>query len=164
MRSSVTLYGTAAVLAVTFAGAGMSQAQAADSAGTSSRADRAIAGAKSHAAATHFGSSQGFQAVDTIVDPDGTSHVRLHRTYRGLDVVGGDLVVHESKSGAWEGSSQTLAKTLDLAVASSVARTKALAPSAVTRKITDARVDGSSLVVDASGATPRLAWKVMSGG
>ena len=168
MRSSVTLYGTAAVLAVTFAGAGMSQAQAADSAGTSSRADRAIAGAKSHAAATHFGSSQGFQAVDTIVDPDGTTHVRLHRTYRGLDVVGGDLVVHESKSGAWEGSSQTLAKTLDLAVApavaSSVARTKALAPSAVTRKITDAKVDGSSLVVDASGATPRLAWKVMSGG
>src|SRR3954469_3556493 len=167
MRSSVTLFGTA-VLAVAFAGVGTTQAQAADSAGSASRADRAIAGAKSHAAATHFGTSQGFKAVDTIVDPDGTTHVRLHRTYRGLDVVGGDLVVHESKSGAWKGSSQTLAKTLDLAVApavaSSVAKTRALAPSAVTRKITDARVDGSSLVVDASGATPRLAWKVLSGG
>src|SRR3954466_8981903 len=167
MRSSVTLFGTA-ILAVAFAGLGTTQAQAADSAGSSSRADRAIAGAKSHPAVTHFGSSQGFRAVGTIVDPDGTTHVRLHRTYRGLDVVGGDLVVHESKSGAWKGSSQTLAKTLDLAVApavtSSVAKAKALAPSAVTRKITDARVDGSSLVVDASGATPRLAWKVMSGG
>jgi Zn-dependent metalloprotease len=167
MRSSVTLFGTA-ILAVALAGVGTTQAQAADSAGSSSRADRAIAGAESHPAVTHFGSSQGFKAVGTIVDPDGTTHVRLHRTYRGLDVVGGDLVVHESKSGAWQGSSQTLAKTLDLAVApavtSSVAKAKALAPSAVTRKITDARVDGSSLVVDASGATPRLAWKVMSGG
>src|SRR3954468_518977 len=166
MRSSVTLFATAA-LAVTVAGAGMSQAQAAHTA-TASRAQQAIAAAHAPPGATRFGASQGLTPVGTIVDRDGTTHVRLHRTYRGLDVVGGDLVVHESKSGAWKGSSQTLAKTLDLAVApavtSSVAKAKALAPSAVTRKITDARVDGSSLVVDASGATPRLAWKVLSGG
>src|SRR3954469_6476179 len=162
MRSSVTLFGTA-VLAVAFAGVGTTQAQAADSAGSASRADRAIAGAKSHAAATHFGTSQGFKAVDTIVDPDGTTHVRLHRTYRGLDVVGGDLVVHQSKTGAWQGTSQTLGKTLDLAVTpgvtSAAADSAALAPSSVTRHIKNAKVDGSTLVVDASGATPRLAWK-----
>jgi zinc metalloprotease ZmpA len=167
MRSSVTFFGTA-ILAVTFAGAGTTQAQAADSAAGGSRADRAIAAAKSHSGSTHFGSAQGFKAVGTLVDANGTSHVRLHRTYHGLDVVGGDLVVHQSKSGAWEGASQTLGKTLDLAVAPVVARsaagTRALAPSAITRGIRGARVDSSSLVVDASGATPRLAWKVMSGG
>jgi zinc metalloprotease ZmpA len=166
MRSSVTLLATA-VLAVTVAGAGMSQAQAAHTA-TASRADQAITAAKAHSGATRFGASQGLTPVGTIVDPDGTTHVRLHRTYRGLDVVGGDLVVHQSRSGTWKGNSQTLTKTLDLAVApavaSSVAKTRALAPSAVTRHITGAKVDGSSLVVDASGATPRLAWKVMSGG
>jgi zinc metalloprotease ZmpA len=166
MRSSVPLFATA-ILAVTVAGAGTSQAQAAGTA-TASRADRAIAAAKAHSGATRFGSSQGLQAVGTIVDSDGTTHTRLHRTYHGLDVVGGDLVVHQSKSGAWKGSSQTLNKTLDLAVApavaSSVAKTRALAPSAVTRKISGARADGSSLVVDATGATPRLAWKVLSGG
>ena len=167
MRSSVTLLGTA-ILAVTAAAAGMSTAQAADSAAASSRADRAISAAKAHPAKTKFGSSQALTAVGTIVDPDGTSHVRLHRSYHGLDVVGGDLVVHQSKTGAWEGNSQTLNKTLDLAVApavaSSVAKTKALSPSAVTRRIKNAKVDGSTLVVDASGATPRLAWKVLSGG
>lgn len=165
MRSSVTVFGTA-ILVVTAAAAGMSAAQAADPG--SSRTSGAIAAAKAHPGATRFGSSQALTAVGTIVDSDGTSHVRLRRSYRGLDVVGGDLVVHLSKTGAWKGSSQTLNKTLDLAVApavaSSVAKAKALAPSAVTRRITSAKVDGSSLVVDASGATPRLAWKVMSGG
>src|SRR3954454_21728906 len=102
MRSSVTLFGTA-ILAVAFAGLGTTQAQAADSAGSSSRTDRAIAGAKSHPAVTHFGSSQGIKAVGTIVDPDGNPHVRLHRTSRGLDVVGRDLAVPQSRSGAWKG-------------------------------------------------------------
>ena len=54
------------------------------------------------------------------MDPDGTTHVRLHRTYRGLDVVGGDLVVHQSKAGTWKGSSLTLDKNLSLAVTPSV--------------------------------------------
>lgn len=36
----------------------------------------------------------GFVAKDTIVDADGTEHVRFDRTYRGLPVIGGDVVVH----------------------------------------------------------------------
>src|SRR4051812_27105780 len=107
MRTSVTLFGTA-VLAVAVAGLGTAQAQAADTAGASSRTDRAIAAAKAHPGATHFGSAQGLRAAGTIVDPDGTTHVRLQRTYHGLDVVGGDLVVHQAKSGTWRGSSQML--------------------------------------------------------
>ena len=110
MRSSVTLFGTA-ILAATATAAAMTQP--ADAATTSSRADRAITAAKAQPAATRFGSSQGLQAVGTIVDKDGTTHVRMHRTYRGLDVVGGDLVVHQSRTGGWEGTSQTLSKTLD---------------------------------------------------
>ena len=133
------------------------------------RADGAIAAAKAHPGVTKFGGCAGTSRrsarSSTRTAP---RHVRLNRTYRGLAVVGGDLVVHQSKTGAWEGSSQTLATTLDLAVdpavTSSVADTKALAPSAVTRRIKNAKVDGSTLVVDASGATPRLAWKVVSGG
>jgi Zn-dependent metalloprotease len=39
-----------------------------------------------------------FVAKDTIVDADGTEHVRFDRTYRGLPVIGGDVVVH-SKNG-----------------------------------------------------------------
>ena len=165
MRKSVTLV-SAAVVAVSASAAAMSQATAADP--TSSRASDAILAARSHAASTHFGSAQAFQAVGTIVDADGTSHVRLHRTYRGLPVVGGDLVVHQAKGGAWKGSSLTLGKSLSLAttpaVSKAAAGTAALAPSATTRGVSGAEVSGSTLVVDATGATPRLAWKVLSGG
>ena len=41
--------------------------------------------------------------ASTIVDKDGTSHVRLNRTYRGLQVVGGDLVVHQTRGRRLEG-------------------------------------------------------------
>jgi Zn-dependent metalloprotease len=116
----------------------------------------ALAAAKSHVAATHVGLGQKLTAVATIVDRDGTSHVRLHRSYHGLEVVGGDLVVHQGPRGAWRGSSQTLGRQLSLATTP-----------AVTRAVAEARAidaESATLVVDATRATPRLAWRVMSGG
>ena len=164
MRKSAAIL-TAAVVLTTTAAAGTSTATAA--APAPGRAAEAIAAARSHAVVTKSGSAQGFTAVDTIVDQDGTSHVRLKRTYRGLEVVGGDLVVHQSRAGAWQGSSLTLSKSLTLGVQPAVngatAGTKALAGGA-RDDIAGLRLDGSTLVVDAAGATPRLAWRVMSGG
>ena len=163
MRTSLTL-AAAATLAATAATYGPSQAQAADT----SPATEALAAVKSHAATTHAGAGQAFTAAGTIVDEDGSSHVRLHRTYRGLSVVGGDMVVHQSRAGAWRGSSQTLKRDLTLSATPSVtkasAQDRAAAPSAVTAKIRKLDVTGSTLVVDATGASPRLAWKVLSGG
>jgi Zn-dependent metalloprotease len=50
-------------------------------------------------------------------------------------------------------------------VAAAAATTRALAPSRVTRTISGLRSVGAPrLVIDATGATPRLAWQVMSGG
>ena len=44
----------------------------------------------------------------------------MHRTFRGLRVLGGDLVVHQGAgSDAWEGVSQTLAAPLALSLNSS---------------------------------------------
>jgi Zn-dependent metalloprotease len=40
---------------------------------------------------------------DVLKDRDGTVHTRYERTYDGLPVLGGDLVVESSKSGATEG-------------------------------------------------------------
>jgi Zn-dependent metalloprotease len=128
----------------------------------------AVAAAKSHLGATAFGAGQQLRAVGTIVDPDGTSHVRMQRTYRGLEVVGGDLVVHQTAAQHWKGSSLTLDKALTLGVTPTVsqaaAEATALAPSAVTRRISGAMAEGATLVVDATGATPRLAWRVTTGG
>ena len=147
-----------AIIALTTAAAASSHAAQAAGDPSSPRADQAVRAAKTHPGTTEFGADQGLQPVDTIVDGNGTSHVRMHRTYEGLPVVGGDLVVHQSKSGAFQGSSQTLDQPLDLAVTPTVSRaaasTKALAPSKVTDDIAGQKVDGSTLVVDATGCQP----------
>lgn len=136
---------------------------------TGDLAAAAVAVLKSHPAAARIGDAQAFQATGALVDADGTRHVRLDRTYRGLRVLGGDLVVHQAADGGWEGVSQTLGSVLTLGVTPRVSRAAAvdtaLAPSKVTRAITGASVERApQLVVDATAATPRLAWEVVSGG
>lgn len=133
-----------------------------------SPATAALAAAEAHAQTTKFGADQELTVVDTILDANGASHVRMHRSYRGLEVVGGDLVVHQTKARAWKGTSQTLTRGIALSTTPTVAQERAeaaaLAPSAVTNKIRGDRVESAELVVDALGARPRLAWRVLSGG
>ena len=128
----------------------------------------ALKAVAAHPSAVRSGDRQAFTVTGALVDPDGTSHVRLERTYAGLPVLGGDLVVHQSPQGAWQGSSQSLTKELALVVtpkvSQAVAGAAAVAPSAVNRSITGEKVSSSRLVVDATGATPRLAYEVLSGG
>jgi Zn-dependent metalloprotease len=162
LLAAAAIAATATALAVP---AGAGPASGADH---DSRVEAAVASAKAHGAATKFGAHQAFKAVDTIVDPNGTSHVRLHRTYHGLEVVGGDLVVHQTAARAWTGTSQTLDAKLSLGttprVAADTAEAKAVAPSKVTRAISGDRAESATLVVDALGAKPRLAWRVVTGG
>jgi len=128
----------------------------------------AIASAESHAGATRFGAGQKLTSSGVIVDRDGTSHVRLQRSYHGLPVVGGDLVVHQTSGKAWKGSSETLTRVPSVSttpsVSQAVAEAAALAPSAVTKLIRGATADSTALVVDATGRSPELAWQVTSGG
>ena len=135
--------------------------QVSDDADVARAALKAVA---AHPQAVHSGDRQAFTVTGALVDHDGTSHVRLARTYAGLPVIGGDLVVHQSPQGAWEGRSQTLAKDLTLAVTPTVGKAAAgaaaVAPSKVTRSITGDEVEATRLVVDATGATPRLAYEV----
>ena len=165
MRVPARLTAFAALAVV--AAAGFSQAPAASADSTSPGA-AAVAAAERHPGATRFGAHQSLRPVGTLVDQNGTSHVRLRRTYRGLEVVGGDLVVHRSRTGAWKGSSQTLRTGLSLATAPALsgarASAKALAPSAVTRQVRGLKAQGATLVVDATTARPRLAWRVLSSG
>ena len=89
MRKSVTLV-SAVLVTVAATSVGSGHAQSADTSGSasSSRVSDAIAAAKSHAGTTRFGSGQALKAVSTVVDADGTSHVRLHRTYRAVTGIG----------------------------------------------------------------------------
>ena len=140
-------------------------AQAADPA---SPVAAALQGLGQHASAARAVTGQGFDASSVLVDDDGSTHVRLDRTLDGLRVVGGDLVVHQAADGSWEGVSQSLGAPLRLStrpgVGRSAARSAVVARNSTAAVTGDEQVEASELVVDATGATPRLAWEVVTGG
>ncbi len=165
---------TAGLAAATLVMGGLAAGTTGASATTASAADgdlvgSAIAAVKAHPGATKAGQGQAFTVTDVLVDSDGTSHVRVYRSYRDLPVLGGDLVVHQGPGGEWMGTSQTLRSTLSMsvtpAISQAAAKRNALAPSTTNRGIEGQSVQSApDLVVDARGAQPRLAWEVVSGG
>ena len=167
-----TMVGIAAAALV----AGSFGGQTASAAGASAERDprgdvvtQALRALDAHPGVARDTVEQEFQVVDTVVDADGGSHVRMTRTVHGLPVIGGDLVVHQGSGGDWEGVSQTLRAPLDLSVRpgldKATAKTRALAPSAATRAISKLRAAGGPrLVIDAVSAEPRLAWEVSTVG
>lgn len=93
---------------------------------TSSRATgvaRADAAVTANAGRLSLTSAQGRTVRDVVTDTDGAQHVRYDRTYRGLPVLGGDLVVHLAPGGAYEGAER--ATRSDLAVPSTTPAVKA---------------------------------------
>ncbi|MEU4389580.1 M4 family metallopeptidase [Kribbella sp. NPDC023855] len=102
-----------------------------------------------------------FLVKDVVVDADGTSHVRMDRMIGGLPVLGGDVVVHQTKDGAWKDASLTLSRSAD------VDRTPKVSPATATAKAVarGLKAEGKpSLVIEARKGTPRLAYRVASGG
>ena len=67
---------------------------------------RALGLLKNNSAAARSSADDAFVARDVIIDADGTEHVRFDRTYAGLPVIGGDVVVH-SKGGKFKSASLT---------------------------------------------------------
>ena len=63
--------------------------------------DRAMGLLRSQAGLARASSEDRFVARGAIVDADGSEHVRFDRTYRGLPVIGGDVVVH-SRNGRFK--------------------------------------------------------------
>ncbi|MFD1311412.1 M4 family metallopeptidase [Streptomyces kaempferi] len=109
-----------------------------------------------------LGSKEKLIVKDVAKDADGTTHTRYERTYAGLPVLGGDLVVHtkDGRSTLSEATKATIkVPTLTARVGSATAAQKALT---VAKKAdaTRPKVDGTPrLVVWAAGAKPALAWE-----
>jgi Zn-dependent metalloprotease len=110
---------------LTFAGFGLCALLAAAPAMAAPDNPAAIARAQAHvrqnAALSFFAPDQGLVPLDTLTDADGTEHVRFGRTYRGLRVIGGDLVVHGTPAAEFIGLSQTLSGALTLGTSASLA-------------------------------------------
>ncbi|MFC3575487.1 M4 family metallopeptidase [Streptomyces yaanensis] len=105
---------------------------------------------------------------DVVKDVDGTVHTRYERTYAGLPVLGGDLVVHESKSGKTEGVTRANKATIKLSslkpqVTAAKAEKQAVkAAQAAGSEKTAA--DGARKVIWAGNGTPVLAYETVVGG
>ncbi|MFD5637763.1 M4 family metallopeptidase, partial [Streptomyces sp. NPDC127077] len=116
-----------------------------------------------------LGAKEKLVVRDVVKDADGTVHTRYERTYNGLPVLGGDLVVHESKAGKAEGVTRATKTAIK------VASLKPLVTTAKAEKqaLTAAKDAGSAKtsadqaprkVIWAATGKPTLAYETVVGG
>ncbi|WP_338783249.1 M4 family metallopeptidase [Streptomyces sp. DG1A-41] len=116
-----------------------------------------------------LGEQEKLVVKDVVKDADGTVHTRYERTYAGLPVLGGDLVVHESSSGETKGVTRATKAALK------VASLKPAVPAAKAEKqaVTLAKAAGSEKteanstprkVIWAADGKPTLAYETVVGG
>jgi len=122
----------------------------------------AVAAAKAlsqHRPALQATAADAFAVKQVAADPNGTGHVRYTRTYRGLRVYGGDVVVHTAPDGSFLKASVGLAQPLTLGIkpAISAAKAAAQAKTAFRGKITS--IGTPELLVDATSGTGKLAYQ-----
>ncbi|MFI8321898.1 M4 family metallopeptidase [Streptomyces sp. NPDC085529] len=122
------------------------------------------------AAELGLGSQEKLVVRDVVQDRDGTTHTRYERTYAGLPVLGGDLIVAESKTGATTGvskSSRAELKNVDLTadVAPAAAEKQAVgAAAAEGSKATKSERAPRKVVWMGPGGAPVLAYETVVGG
>jgi Zn-dependent metalloprotease len=123
----------------------------------------AMAEARADAAQTartlHLGAREALLVKDVVRDADGAEHVRYERTYAGLPVIGGDLVVHESPGGeirdvSWASRDRIAVPSTTPEVSAEQADRAAAQDNPGRRSSTEARQ-----VVFAAEHRPVLAWE-----
>jgi Zn-dependent metalloprotease len=115
-----------------------------------------------------LGAKEKLVVKDVTKDADGTLHTRYERTYAGLPVLGGDLVVHTAKSGKAEGvtkATKSAIKVASLKPQITAAKAEKQAVSAAkTLGSTKSAADGARKVVWAGSGKPVLAFETIVGG
>jgi zinc metalloprotease ZmpA len=99
-----------------------------------------------------------------VVDADGREHVRLHRRYKGLRVVGGDLVVHGDAAGQLKDVSRTWRRKAKLDTRAAVAPADAATAAMKAFKHRNGRAGSRELIVWAVDGQEHLAWDVSVNG
>ena len=117
----------------------------------------------SHASALHVGASDAFSAKPVISTREGIQYVPYTRTYKGLNVIGGDFVVVTDANG--NVTSTSVAQTSTIGNLSTTPKISADKATSIA-KAQLSKVDSASKaqpVVYALG-TPRLAWETRVNG
>ncbi|MEY2243527.1 M4 family metallopeptidase [Streptomyces sp. NPDC015532] len=118
-----------------------------------------------------LGSKEKLVVKDVVKDNDGTLHTRYERTYAGLPVLGGDIVVHTPPASRATGTvGTTFNNKHAIKVASTTpAVTKATAgaqalKAAKSLKAEKPSTESARKVIWAGTGTPRLAWETVISG
>ncbi|MEV0924471.1 M4 family metallopeptidase [Streptomyces spongiicola] len=121
------------------------------------------------AAELGLGAQEKLVVRDVVQDRDGTTHTRYERTYAGLPVLGGDLVVTESEAGRAQSVSKASASALR-----NIDTGADVAPAAAEQQaVAAARAEGSKdtaaeraprKVVWMAQGEPKLAYETVVGG
>ena len=121
--------------------------------------DRALALVPMFPGYTLADRDQAFSAGDTVVDPDGSQHVRMNRTFRGLRVLGGDMVTHVDARGTLSGVSKTMRLAINAAKTASISGGTAIGTAL---SAYPGRTNGMApeLIIHARGDIPTLAYDV----
>ncbi|WP_406121943.1 M4 family metallopeptidase [Streptomyces sp. NBC_00989] len=115
-----------------------------------------------------LGTKEALVVRDVIKDADGTVHTRYERTYGGLPVLGGDLVVDTAKSGATTHVVKATNAAIKVADLTPDVTTAAAEKQAVSRAkalgSTKSAADSARKVIWAASGKPVLAYETVVGG
>ncbi|MFF3373074.1 M4 family metallopeptidase [Streptomyces sp. NPDC002680] len=116
-----------------------------------------------------LGAKEKLVVRDVIKDADGTLHTRYERTYAGLPVLGGDLVVHEDAAGETTGVTKAQKAAISVTDLTPEVTTTAVEKQAVTlaKKAGSTKSEASNAprkVIWAASGTPTLAYETVVGG
>ncbi|MFE9682339.1 M4 family metallopeptidase [Streptomyces sp. NPDC002701] len=116
-----------------------------------------------------LGADEKLVVRDVIKNVDGTTHTRYERTYAGLPVLGGDLVVHADKSGETQGvtrATKAAVKVSDVTpdIARSAAEKQAVSAAKAEGSTRSAADRAPRKVVWAADGKPALAYETVVGG
>jgi len=115
-----------------------------------------------------LGTKEKLVVRDVIKDADGTVHTRYERTYNGLPVLGGDLVVHEKP-----GKAETVTKATKATIKVASLKPQIATAKAEKQALTAAKAAGSDKtaadqaprkVIWAASGKPTLAYETVVGG
>ncbi|MFJ9823646.1 M4 family metallopeptidase [Streptomyces sp. NPDC101160] len=116
-----------------------------------------------------LGAKEKLVVKDVIKDADGTVHTRYERTYAGLPVLGGDLVVHRAADGAVKDVTKAVRATIKVAsltpkLTPTAARSAAVKAAKAVRTTGSATGEAPRKVIWAADGKPVLAYETVVSG
>ncbi|WP_211245917.1 M4 family metallopeptidase [Actinomadura oligospora] len=121
-------------------------------------AEKALA---SHASKAHAKAGHAFTPRTVVVNKDGGADVRFDRSYKGLPVYGGDLVVHLKPGGSYKDINTNTRETPTVPTAPYVSAKQAQATSRGQVKGTVTSAEAPKLAIWNFGRSSQLVWETV---